>query len=470
VSCTREVGSHPISTRLRTYHLEDLNGHEIKNVKPDELITYTDEDAVLVAGKPEEGGKVFNFELIDTPGLDDSEGNDMEIMAGIIGMIGHVSHLNAVIYVRSLDKPFGNSFNRFYDYIARCMPMLSNGLIVVHTRYTVDRVDEAMAAGKNLAEGRKEAFKKATKGRVSLAHFFMDNSPDDYSPFARMQSFNECRRLLNLLSTQRGLDVSKVKLLKAPNMANVDAHILFALGKLHTNLKRQLDQELAAKSKSKNQIIRLKREIARLKAKLEENNSQLEQYDSPAEIVLGTKTVAEDYNLGTFFMEGALWLDKRDVSFDADCIISRVQKSVGKGCRWLDEDRRGTTWRAKLKSSIFRSMEGTATFYTTSQLKYKGETEHLRNKIKDAAETIEFHEDQLRDLGDTDERDAETERLGEHTDRCARTIETIQRDTFDATLWPLLRPFYTSRSSPRMTEIIDFVSVCDPETAKLMSL
>jgi hypothetical protein len=41
----------------------------------------------------------------------------MEIMADIVGKIRELSHLNAVIYVRSMSKPFGASFMRFYNYI-----------------------------------------------------------------------------------------------------------------------------------------------------------------------------------------------------------------------------------------------------------------------------------------------------------------------------------------------------------------
>jgi hypothetical protein len=37
----------------------------------------TEDDAKVVRGMPENGGKVFKFVFIDTPGLDDSDGNDM---------------------------------------------------------------------------------------------------------------------------------------------------------------------------------------------------------------------------------------------------------------------------------------------------------------------------------------------------------------------------------------------------------
>ncbi|KAK3329986.1 hypothetical protein B0H66DRAFT_42635 [Apodospora peruviana] len=471
-SCTKTVGSHPMSTNLRSYRLDDpSSGRPIKNVSYSDLVDYTDDDAVLVAGDPEEDGKVYHFDLFDTPGLDDSEGNDMEIMADIIGRIGDLPHLNAVIYVRSMEIPFGNSFNRFYDYLERCMPMLFGGLIIVHSRFTTERVAEAKEKGIDLAEDRREAFRRATKGRNNGAHFFMDNEPDPYSPFAMMQSLNSCHQLLRLLSRQLPLKISNIKLLKAPNMTTLDTKVLLALTRLQASLKRTIDKTMADASRSKTQLLRGKRELHRLTSKLAEYQAELAQLDQPSEIVLGTKTVAEAYTLETFFVDGKLWLDKRDVSFDSDCVISHVQKSAGRGCRWLDEDRRGTTWRATLKSSIVRSMDGEATFYTTSQLKHKGEIRLLNGQIKDLKDAIAFH---THSLAETEQEGAEglgagVEKLGLDAERVARTIEVVQRDSFDAGLWPVLRKYYLGRDVPTVTDVVEFVRVYDPETAVLMS-
>ncbi|OIW28705.1 hypothetical protein CONLIGDRAFT_617637 [Coniochaeta ligniaria NRRL 30616] len=469
LSCTTEVGIYPLATKLRTYHLVDRSGRRIRDRKFSDLVDYTDDDAAAAADEPDHDGRVFRFDLIDTPGLDDSDGNDMEIMANIIGRISEVGYLNALLYVRSLDKPFNESFNRFYDYLRRCMPMLFSGLIIAHTRYTVDREDEALAAGRNFKKDRRAAFRKATKCSDDLTHNFMDNDPDPEMPFQVVQSFNSCHALLDLAKSQRPIDVANnVYLLKAPNMIYMDNHVMLALSRLSTGLKERLAKELAAASKSKGQTLRVKRELARLKARLDEFEAELAKLDTNDEIVLGRKTVAEDYTLGTFFMDAKLWLDKRDVSYDSDCIISRVTKTTGSGCRWLDEDTRGTTWRATLKSSILRSINGSATFYTSNRLKHQSEITQLRGRIRDTKEYITNQSDVLGDLDDLGDTDTLAETLQNDVDRCAKTMERVDRDTFDACLWPTLRRFYMSRSQPSTTEIVDFIDVYDPETAKLM--
>ncbi|KAK0741548.1 hypothetical protein B0T18DRAFT_449860 [Schizothecium vesticola] len=472
LSCTTEVGIYSLATKLRTYYLADRSGRKIKDTKLSDLVDYTDDDAAAVANVPEHDGKVFHFDLIDTPGLDDSDGNDMEIMANIIGRVSEVGYLNALVYVRSVDKPFGESFNRFYEYLGRCMPMLFNGLIVAHTRYTVDREDEAQSAGRDFKKDRREAFRRATRCRDDLTHIFMDNDPDPDMPFEVVQSYNACQTLLDLARSQRSIDVANnIRLLKAPNMINMDTHVILALTRQSTHLKVRLASELAAASKAKTQVLRTKREIARLRARAEEHAAELAQLDTDEEIVLGRKTVAEDYTLGTFFLEAQLWLDKRDVSYDSDCTISRVVKTTGTGCRWRDEDTRGTAWRATLSSMIFRSISGSATFYTSSRLKHQSEIAQLRGRLRDANDAAAHHEDMLSEFGADGEGEdmvGLAERLQNDVDRCDRTMERVQRNTFDACLWPTLRRFYMSRTQPSRADVVDFVQVYDPETATLM--
>src|SRR5215471_11426196 len=136
VSCTKTVGHYRVSTTLQQFCLQDMEGRKIKKLQYSDLVDLTDEDATVLANKPEEDGKIHLFNLIDTPGLDDSDGNDMEIMANIVGEMSQLSHLNAIIYVRNMNKPFGASFTRFYNYIQRSMPNISNGLIIVHSGFT----------------------------------------------------------------------------------------------------------------------------------------------------------------------------------------------------------------------------------------------------------------------------------------------------------------------------------------------
>lgn len=79
------------------------------------------------------------------------------------------------------------------------MPSLYNRLIIIHSAFSVEKVDEALRKKKYLAKEREAAFKKATNRNLDLPHFFIDNDPDFLKPFAIVQSFNEIYHLLKLL-------------------------------------------------------------------------------------------------------------------------------------------------------------------------------------------------------------------------------------------------------------------------------
>ena len=471
VSCTKNVGQYDISTALSRYSLTDMNGKQIKMKDYSDLVDLTDDDAKVVAAPLENDGRVIKFTFFDTPGLDDSDGNDMEIMADIIGKVGELDHLNAVIYVRNMNRPFGNAFTRFFDYIQRSMPNLCNGLIIVNSGFTVEKVEEFLSRKKDLAKIRKEAFKVATGSNLDLAHFFMDNNPDEFSPFAVMQSLNECFRLLSLLSSQKPLPASGLKLLKTPNMWNIDVHILYALERLHNQLKDAWNDEVAVLNKSKATALRTSREIQRLATKIATHESQLEELNTGSDINLGTRNVSVEYSIfKTLLLKGELWLDERPVTFDSDTPIAYVEKSATGGSRWLDEDLRGTSWRSTLTAGMFRSINGSVTCYTTSRLKHKREIELLKSNISDTTQTKVFHEDILNEVGGETGAglEAKSVKLGEDVEKCAGLIETVNKETFDVALWPLLRRFYVGHQAPSRDHVHDFVQVYNPEIANLL--
>lgn len=71
VSCTDRVGHYHVSTTLRGYVIAYPNNEGIEGRQFSDLVALTDEDAKIMADSPEESGKIFKFNFINTPGLDD---------------------------------------------------------------------------------------------------------------------------------------------------------------------------------------------------------------------------------------------------------------------------------------------------------------------------------------------------------------------------------------------------------------
>lgn len=470
-SCTKTVASHPVSTRLHTYSLLDTLGEPVKCSTYDDLLDMTWEDVSQAQSMPDEDGKTFQFDFFDTPGLDDSGGNDVAIMADIIRNITTLPHLNAIIYVRSMELAFGRAFRTWYDYLERCMPMLCRGMIIVHSRFTTGRVADAMSRGVNLTDDRRKAFEAATGGYNRNAHFFMDNEPDQYSPFSVVQSLNSCYQLLKLLSKQRPLDISNIRLFKSPNMNRLDSKAALALGSVQDNLRETLARKMADASKSKQDLEHAKIEVNRFRRKLNHCDAELAQLNNDHEILLGTKSVQDDYSLiQDLLLCGNIRLPKREASFHAVCDIRHVVTSTEPGSQWVDEERTPRRWSAKLKAGLFSSMAGSATFYSTNRIMHSQKIGELRNSKIDLESELERHENTVKsESGKGVKLDGDVEELAAELDKVERMKETLEQKSFDVALWPDLRRLYTSTGSVGMNEVTELVKVYDPSTALLIT-
>lgn len=470
-SCTKIVESHPVSTPLHSYSLLDTQDKPITCSDYDELLELDWEQVKKVQSVAEEGGRTFHFEFFDTPGLDDSGSNDMAIMADIIRNITTLTHLNAIIYVRSMEQSFGHAFRTWYDYLERCMPMLCRGMIIVHSRFTMDKVADAISDGVDLANDRRRGFEAAAGGYSRNAHFFMDNEPDPYSPFSDVQSLNSCYQLLKLLSQQRPLDVSNVRLFKAPNMDLLDNNAVLALGRVQERLREDLGRKMVDASSAKKTLERARREVTRSRRKLDQCEADLTRLDNDHEVLLGTKSVQDDYSLiQDLILCLRLQLPKREATFYAPCEIRNVVKSTEPGSEWVDEETCLDRWKARLKSGLLSSMGGSATFYTTNRIMHAREIKKLRNELIDLESELEAHELTVKAAtNDGVQLDGDVIKLGEELAKVERVRETLEQKTMDIALWSSeLRRLYASGKAST-DEIIELVKAYDPAVAPLIT-
>lgn len=463
-SCTKQVGVYEISADLKQYQLVDQEEQVISDCSYSEYCDLTPRKAKVapISGLKDER---INFTLIDTPGLSDSSNADMDIMAGIIGRLAGMDHINAVIYVRGIDSPFGQFFKDFFSYFQRSLPSLSNGLMIVHSNFTTFKVEQFLQDEKNLAKLRQEAFKAATG--LDLPHFFMDNDPSVRSPFAVKQSLNETYRLLAHIACQKPSPVGTLKLLKTRKMIDLDLHVVNAVNDLKMNLSRSWNDQKNHANEMEQIALEGQRDLARDKRKLEVQEEELNDLTEGPDVILGTISAVEDYSFfGHLLLQQQVNLGRKPVSFDSDYRITNVEKSCSGGSQWLDEKLRGTSWEAIITSGWFRDIKGSATFYTTSKIRHAEEITRIKRHAEDLKENINRHNERLgrRDRASQDGIVA----LGEQIEALAALAQTINSEILDISLWPRLKAFYSLNGRPMKHDIRGFVTVYNSELGPLI--
>ena len=465
LACTKTVGQYTITAKLTRHQLVNPDGRPIEGLDYAELCDLDRTEAKVVPMSQQEPGQLLNFDFIDTPGLDDSDGEDIELMAAIIGHLGRLSHINAVIYVRNINKPFSKSFQQFFSYIQRSLPSLSAGLIIVHTCFTVQKVAEFLDDSKNLAELKRDAFKAATN--LELMHFFMDNEPSKYSPLAVLESLNSCYKLLSHPSSQRPLPIAGLRLLKTANMANYDSGVITTLMELKMKLQQEWNALNAQKSAKDQQVYSAQLEITKLNKKLAKSRDRLSRLESGPDVVLGSRAVAEDYSwVVNFLLQAEFKLGSRQVDYIAECPIAYVTKTANDGSRWQDEVLQSNVWSAVITSSSFRDLGGTATLYASSKDKHWIEIKQLKERCAEYEEQILYMQRSLQgNSGD----DVQLKSVGDNVDRVGSLVDTLKMEKFDIGLYNELRRFYAGGHRPSRDEIKEFVQVYDVDVAKLIN-
>ena len=457
-SCTTAVGEYNFSIPLQKYCLLDNTGAPIRERDFESLGRLRNEDAT-VSRKPETEGSTQNFTFIDTPGMNDSGGDDMDLMAGIVSKVSSLHHLNAIIYVRSVESAYNASFRNFFSYIQRSMPSISEGMIITHTRFTLAKALSHQRNNTSFSNQRRDAFKNATN--LDACHFFMDNNPNPDRPFEVVESMNGIYRLLLFIRGQKAVSTKGLQLLKTRRMTNVDAHLIAALVTLRGKLESRWNSEVASAKQAKQELYRKIRDVANKRTLLKVYQEEIQTLLAEKTIHMGSRRVDKDFGFLDVLTERRLKQEPEVVVFQGDYPISSVEKTLGPGCKWQNEQQQGSFWTGTLSSSRLTDLEGSVTWYTTGALKYKDKLDHLHKecaRLEGHLEVLNETFDQRGDeLGDGDDTVSELQR---HLKDCVTLLSVVEKQTFQMELYPRLKHIYLSDSlKPSQDDIFNFIQV-----------
>lgn len=456
-SCTTAVGQYNFSIPLHKYKLLDNLGKPFTEKTVEALSQMRTAEAIATR-EPETEGSTRSFTFIDTPGLNDSGGDDMDLMAGIISKVSSLHHLNAIIYVRSVHGAFSASFRKFFSYIQRSMPSISEGMIIAHTRFTVKETLSRLQNNISFSALRRDAFKAATN--LDTCHFFMDNDPNPGRPFEVVQSMNEIYRLLLFIRGQKAVSTSGLRLLKTDKMLNMDAYLKSAIGDLRRRLENRWNAEVYTAKDAKQKLYRKIRDVSNKRTLLNAHQEEIRTLLADDTIVLGTQRVDKPLPFFDMVQEFRLKRDPEPVTFKGDYAISEVRKTLGPGCKWQNEHQHGHIWEGTLSASRLTDMEGSVTWYTNGALKYaeklsvlNKECARLEGQLELLNEGFDNTSDELEDENDV------VSTLKARLDTCVSLLSTLDKETFQMELYPKLKHIYLLESKPQTEDIVAFIEV-----------
>jgi GTPase SAR1 family protein len=250
--CTADCKIYDLEVPFTDYklvHAQDDTDYEVPSLDDEETFLtgawwrkQTRSKYKVVPKQPD--GLCFRLRLIDTPGLDDSEGKDYENMGDVLGMLNKMSQkpvrwereINAVVLVYNANSAFSFSFQKTLRNYQRCMPNLFGGLAVINTNFSVTTwaqkrqhfIRENLLQGSETAKTRLMRERRTEFTRIldrSATHFFIDSKPRNNFMFDELLSRNTVSDILNFWAASPPMEIGHMRLIKTDDMQIIDSHL-----------------------------------------------------------------------------------------------------------------------------------------------------------------------------------------------------------------------------------------------------
>ncbi|KAI8349802.1 hypothetical protein B0O80DRAFT_141090 [Mortierella sp. GBAus27b] len=389
-SCTAKVHVDEITTRFPIYKLYDLKDDSqeydfsrIKNEK--DFRKFLDrEDDLLLRPEEEDDAAQIRFRFFDTPGLDDTDGNDVQNIAKILTTLSEVDELHLVLILDSHHVPLVQSQKAAFAAYFELFQRLKDLMIIVHTHVpNQNRFPGTNPKLDNKLKERSEVFNTIAGREVPSKR--IDCDLDETGPVHTCLTRNAIRELLEIATIKAPAVMRTTHIHKLPAMTAVD-------GVVHRRYQAKMD----ALAKARDACSR-KNEAALLTFKVQESDIQiqrriqlLERYDTDERIPLFEKRFGEEISfLGIFkgLLQDLLGRDNEVHTMNyrhPENVIERldvrkngvdvVSESGGKG---------QTHWETRFKKQPFRpGYYFHAVLSTTNRFKYKDEIKKLKSELK----------------------------------------------------------------------------------------
>ncbi|KAF9356777.1 hypothetical protein BGX34_009763 [Mortierella sp. NVP85] len=241
VSHTRAANDEVITTTLPIYKLFEYGDHEfdtrsIKDEKSFRRFLNRDDDLEL---RPVEvpGSPKVRFRIFDTPGLNDTNDNDIQNIASTFSALSEVDHLNLIIIMDSHHVPLTSSqkdaFKAYFDLFED----LKGLIVIVHThsnnQYRIPGLNTRF--DRKLKE-RSEFFNQIIGREVPTKR--IDCDIDETGPANLCMTRNAIREILEMAKVKAAVTLNTTRVCKTRTMISVDKCA-------HTTFKTRLRENVA---------------------------------------------------------------------------------------------------------------------------------------------------------------------------------------------------------------------------------
>lgn len=357
-------------------------------------------------------GPVVQLKVIDTPGLDDSDGDDNKNIEEVLRYLNEMSkipdsYISSIIFITVHGAPFSNSFQKIYRYYEQCMPNLFGSLAIVSTRFSVMNWSqkykkygtpgiprpESESAKAQMMQERRTDFAK-TFNRDPM-HFFIDNKPNEERLLEELLTRNTISDIINFVASQSPMEIEQMMLVKFDHNVAIDAKLSTILSTARTIWAEEEDRLLATATESTEEMSKCDKGIQICEDEIETWKKELRLRNNETRFALNSYSTQDFLSAPKL---GWKWITRSKIKNSlsirepkyAEFFVEAADRTSTRS-RWtlnsFNADR--TEWTGYYEADPGVVPNLTAQSYTTNRLYYAKQIEMLNASIRTAKGRIE---------------------------------------------------------------------------------
>ncbi|KAF9582622.1 hypothetical protein BGW38_010963 [Lunasporangiospora selenospora] len=383
---------------------------------------------------PPTSKKRYRFRIFDTPGLEDTDGEDVKNVANILEAVSKAGEIHLVLVTVSLGSHLSPGLQTALKDYRNILSDMRGLIAFVHTN-----LDYTSMHAENTEFNEKLTTRRRVLDKImgrEVPYFVINSDLKEDRPVCVYLRNNTIRDMLSLAQLNVPVSVHQMQIVKTEHMQTVDGHAI-SYCKLHLKEFERKTLELLSRSaarQAQSDMIKLKEaagyapRIAQHRYDIREAEARLAHLDTSDLEFLDEKTIRQGWDvLDLFGGPGSIEFSVSNLEYQIDVIHERMS---GYTREYVHGGEGHNFWSTKITRGKWGDGDYHAKLYAWRRTKYQREIGLLKRILLSQRDTLQSLVDRIAMLkaSSTVEEDAETkeQRLQIEADQ-SKFLETISR-------------------------------------------
>ncbi|KAF9586463.1 hypothetical protein BGW38_004540 [Lunasporangiospora selenospora] len=415
------------------------------------------EDMEILMRGPDSPGE-YNIRIFDTPGLEDSNGNDVKNTAKILESLSMTQKIDLVIITISNGVPLTPGVRRALEDYRNIFKEMRGLIAFVHTKVDYRKLHPDSHGYSGFTSRKRDL--NHIMGQEAR-HFAINSDFEEERPVLNYKRLTDIRELLSLAEMNVPVSTDQMRLSKTKWMRDVDNVVIMTCLKDERFIQQQIfNNNLARSNAAEKEAEELKLALENTRSEYIEKRSDLYRLDTDTLEFLDEKTSHASWKFSDFapFTIAPIIFQASDLP----CAIDAINEGKhGYQVELLDGGHGYNHWKIKITREAFKRGHYNAKLYAKRRNRFKSTVDALREEVKALEITKLNLERRLAVCGaPVKSKNAEEER---RLLKVLATIRYAKRETLDSDIFKAAAEAGVYQGSPEecTANVIEFCADYD---------